>query len=212
MTSTPGSVSSGMVVGASAGDRFPLRAPPAWAQVRAITADSVLLGASCLISYWLTARILSLAYSVSAADDALGGMWAVVATVFVFRNTYDKTLAAALSRIAATLVSFALCLAYLAFLPFHLWGLAVLVGLSVLVTTMIGRPGDAITAAITTTVVLVVAELSPHDAWQQPILRLADTAAGVAVGLAAAWLALRSIRPRNPAGEAIPRHHCDQRC
>ena len=89
-------------------------------------------------------------------------------------------------------------------LPFHLWGLAVLVGLSVLVTALTGRPGDEITAAITTTVVLVVAELSPHHAWQQPILRLADTAIGVAVGLGAAWFALHATRPRIRPAEAGP--------
>jgi uncharacterized membrane protein YccC len=149
---------------------------------------------ACLISYWLTTRVLSLVYSVSAADDALGGMWAVVTTVFVVRDSYANSLAAALSRMAATLVSFALCLAYLAFLPFDAWGLAVLVGLSVQITVLVDRPDDAITAAITTTVVLVVASLSPHDAWQQPILRLADTAIGAAIGLAAAWLALRAVR------------------
>jgi uncharacterized membrane protein YccC len=49
------------------------------------------------------------------------------------------------------------------------------------------RPGDAITAGITTAIVMVVAAASPHDAWQQPILRLADTVIGVAVGVAAAW-------------------------
>ena len=70
-----------------------------------------------------------------------------------------------------------------------------MVGLSVLVTALIGRPGDQVTAAITTTVVLVVAGLNPNEAWQQPILRLADTVIGVAVGLTAAWLFLR-IRPR----------------
>ena len=48
------------------------------------------------------------------------------------------------------------------------------------------------TAAITTAVVLIVAEVSPHDAWAQPILRLADTVVGVAVGLAAAWLVRRA--------------------
>jgi uncharacterized membrane protein YccC len=92
-------------------------------------------------------------------------------------------------------VSFALCLAYLAFFPFTPWGLAILVGLSVLVTALIGRPGDEITAGITTTVVMVVAGLSPHEAWRQPVLRLADTAIGVAVGLVAAWLGVRAIRP-----------------
>jgi uncharacterized membrane protein YccC len=42
---------------------------------------------------------------------------------------------------------------------------------------------------------MVAAQLSPHDAWRQPILRLADTAIGVAAGLVAAWLGLRAIRP-----------------
>ena len=176
--------------------RFGVAAPaPSGAQVRAAVADSILLAVACLASYWLTTSVLSLAYSVSASDDALGGLWAVVATVFLFRESYDKSLAAAVSRMAATLVSFTLCLAYLAFLPFRLWGLAVLIGLSVRVTAVIGRPEDEITAGITTAVVMVVAELSPHDTWRQPVLRLADTAIGVAVGLVAAWLGLRAVRP-----------------
>jgi uncharacterized membrane protein YccC len=103
-------------------------------------------------------------------------------------------------------VSFVLCLIYLIFLPFHAWALAVLIGASALVATLIGRPGDAITAGITTAVVMVVAAVSPHDAWQQPILRFADTVIGVAVGVAAAWAGLRVIRPitqlaRQPGGE-----------
>ena len=182
-------------MGASKVRRFPLRALPPRAKVRAVAADSVLLGVACLVSYVLTTRVLSLVYSVSVADDALGGMWAVIATVFLFRDSYNKSLSAAVSRMAATLVSFVLCLAYLAFLPFHAWGLALMVGLSVLVTALIGRPEDEITAGITTTVVMVVAGLSPHEAWRQPILRLADTIIGVAVGLIAAWLGLRAIRP-----------------
>jgi uncharacterized membrane protein YgaE (UPF0421/DUF939 family) len=197
-----GSVSSGKVSQVTPGSRFPLGALPPRAQVRAVAADSVVLGVAGLISYWLTTRVLSLVYSVSADDDALGGMWAVIATVFVFRDSNIKSVAAALSRMAATLVSLVLCLAYLAFLPFHPWGLAILAGLSILVTTLIGRPDDAITAAITTTVVLVVAELSPHDAWQQPILRLADTAIGAAVGLAAGWLALHVVGPRIRSSES----------
>ena len=192
--SVSGSVSGGKVSKLKL-DRFWLPALPPQAEVRAAAADSFLLAVACLASYWLTTRALSLVYSVSKDDDALGGMWAVIATVFLFRDSYNKSLAAALSRMAATLVSFALCLSYLAFLPFHPWGLALLVGLSVLVTALIGRPEDEITAGITTTVVMVAASLSPHDAWRQPILRLADTAIGVAVGVVAAWLGLRAVRP-----------------
>jgi hypothetical protein len=173
--------------------RFALPALPAPAEVRSAVLDSFLLGVACLASYWLTTRVLSLVYSVSKDDDALGGMWSVIATVFLFRASYQQSLAAAVTRMAATLVSFVLCLAYLAFLPFHPWGLALMVGLSVLVTALIGRPEDEITAGITTTVVLVVAGLSPQEAWRQPILRLADTAVGVAVGVVAAWLGLRAV-------------------
>ena len=57
--------------------------------------------------------------------------------------------------------------------------------------TLIGRPGDAVTAAITTAVVMVVAAVNPRNAWQQPILRFADTI----IGVAAAWIGLRLIRP-----------------
>jgi hypothetical protein len=47
--------------------------------------------------------------------------------------------------------------------------------------------------------ILDTPELSPHDAWQQPILRLADTAIGVAVGIAAASIGLHFIRwPSHP--------------
>jgi uncharacterized membrane protein YccC len=116
----------------------------------------------------------------------------VIATVFVFRDSYQHSVSAAVSRILATMVSFALCLAYLAFLPFHEWALALLIGSSVLAVHAIGRPGDAAVAAITTAVVLVAAALSPQHAWQQPILRLADTI----IGVAAAWLGLRLVGPR----------------
>ena len=186
--SVSGSLSSGRVRKLKL-HQVPLSALPPQAEIRAAAVDSIVLAVACLVSYLLTTRALSLVYSVSKDDDALGGMWAVIATVFLFRDSYNKSLAAAVSRIAATLVSFALCLAYLAFLPFQPWGLAILVGLSVLVTVLIGRPQDEITSGITTAVVMVVAKLSPHDAWRQPILRLADTAIGVAV----AW------RPRGLA-------------
>jgi hypothetical protein len=43
---------------------------------------------------------------------------------------------------------------------------------------------------------MVVAAINPHDAWREPILRLGDTAIGVAVGLGAASIGsgLRTLR------------------
>jgi uncharacterized membrane protein YgaE (UPF0421/DUF939 family) len=155
--------------------------------------ECVVLAVACLITYWLARNLLSRVYSVSRDDDVLGGLWAVIATIFVLRDSFGKSVAAAVSRMSATFVSFVLCLIYLAFLPFHAWALAVLVG----------RPGDAVTAGITTAVIMVVAAVSPQHAWQQPILRLADTIIGVAVGALAAWTGLQ-VKRLLPARSVLP--------
>lgn len=167
-----------------------------WTQLRRPIAECALLAVACLITYLMVTRLLSRLYFVSKDDDNLGGMWAVISTIFVHRHSYRESVTAAASRTAATSVSFVICLIYLIFLPFHSWALALLIGVSALTATLLGRPEDAITAAITTAVVLVVAEVTPHHAWQQPLLRLADTVIGVAVGIAAAWIDLRITRLR----------------
>jgi uncharacterized membrane protein YccC len=141
---------------------------------------------ACFISYLVMTHVLS--PFVAEADAFLGGMWATVATVFVFRETRVGSLAAGISRLIATGVSFALCLAYLLILPFHPTGLAVLLGVGTLIMMYLGRRDDIVTTGITTTVVMVVAAMSPQDAWHQPLLRLADTVVGIAVGVACKWI------------------------
>ena len=181
---------------------------PSWPQARTAVVECVILAVACLITYWLVTNALSRVYSSSRDDDLLGGMWAVLATIFVLRDSFRKSVAAAVSRMSATFVSFVLCLIYLAFLPFHPWALAVLVGASALAVMLAGRPGDAVTAGITTAVILVVAAVTPQHAWQQPILRLADTVVGVAVGAIAAWTAMRAKSflpaPSGPSGPPDP--------
>jgi uncharacterized membrane protein YccC len=149
------------------------------------------LAISCLISYALITRILTRAYFVSRDDELLGGMWAVAATIFVYRESYQQSVRAALSRMAATSLSFVLCLIYLLIFPFHSWGMAALIGVGAIVLTLLGRSEDIITTGITTAVVMVVAGISPQYAWKQPILRLVDTVVGVGVGVVAAWISLR---------------------
>ena len=151
---------------------------------------SASLAVACLLSYYVITELLNKVHSLSKADDMLGGMWAVIATIFVYRVSYRESLVAALTRISATLLSFALCLVYLLFIPFQPWGLALLVGAGALVLMLLERSGDIVICSITTAVVMVVAALSPHNAWQQPILRLGDTVMGVAVGLGAAWMTM----------------------
>jgi len=119
---------------------MPERAYLSWAETRAAILDCAVLAIACLASYLLVTRLLSQLYFISTADARLGGIWAVIATIFGIRDSYRRSVSAAVSRIAATLVSFLLCLLYL--------------------------------------------------------LRFADTIVGVAIGVGAAWIGLRVIRPR----------------
>lgn len=145
------------------------------------------LGLAALVSYELTTRVLTNAIS-SRDDQMLGGMWSVAATLFVCRQSYVESVRASLSRTAATSLSFILCLGYLMFFPFSSSGMAVLIAIGAVIMIMIGRPGDVITASITTAVVMVVAGITPQHAWHQPILRLLDTLIGIGVGITAAWI------------------------
>jgi uncharacterized membrane protein YccC len=137
---------------------------------------------ACLISYAVTTYAVT--PFLARPDVFLAGMWATVATMFVFRPTRLEALSAGISRLIATCVSFALCLAYFLVLPFHPLGLAALLGLGTLIMMSLGRRDDIITTGITTTVVAVVAAMGPqHDAWRQPLLRVVDTVIGIATGV-----------------------------
>jgi uncharacterized membrane protein YccC len=172
----------------------PARPGLSGAQARTAVLECTVLAVACFVAYWLVTHLLSRLHSISPIDDIVGGLWAVIGTIFVSRNTYQKSFTAGVSRIAGTLVSFALCLVYLVFLPFHVWALALLIGLSSLIMILIGRPGDALTAAVATAVLITLAQLNPQHAWEQPILRLADTIIGVIVGVAVTWLGRLVIR------------------
>jgi uncharacterized membrane protein YccC len=168
-------------------------------ETRLVLLHGVMLSILCVISYWLITRTLAHMFSASRDDDLLGGMWAVVATIFVYRYGYEESVGAALSRVGATSLSFVLCFIYLLFFPFHLWGMATLIGVGAIVMSLLGRKDEIITTGITTAVVMVVAAISPDHAWKQPILRVVDTIVGVAVGVLGAWISLKSGHRRRAA-------------
>jgi uncharacterized membrane protein YccC len=96
----------------------------------------------------------------------------------------------------ATVVSFVLCIAYLLVFPFHALGLAAVVGLGAVILLLARRGSDVVTAGVTTAVILVVAAQTPDKTWEPPVLRLINTAIGIGVGLAMAWLT-RRLGPRH---------------
>ena len=52
------------------------------AGIRDAVLDSVVLAVACLVAYLLVTKLLSRLYFISRDDDLLGGMWAVIATIF----------------------------------------------------------------------------------------------------------------------------------
>jgi hypothetical protein len=144
-----------------------------------------MLAISCLISYWLITNILAREYSVSRDNDLLGGMWAVIATIFVFRYRILQSDRAGISRTLATFLSFALCFLYFLIFPFNVFGMVALIWIGTVILCLVGNSEAIVTTAITTAVVFVVAGISKGPAWMQPILRLVDTSVGVVVGFLA---------------------------
>jgi uncharacterized membrane protein YgaE (UPF0421/DUF939 family) len=138
------------------------------------------------ITYYLMAFVVPLLTHRLA--EPVGILWAVISTVFVFRDTRAHSLAAGISRLTATCVSFVLCFVYLLLLPPGFLALIALIAISASLMMVLGRRDDIGLTAITTVVVLIVAVSSPQNAWQQPLLRLMDTVAGVAVGIASKWI------------------------
>jgi uncharacterized membrane protein YccC len=150
-------------------------------------AYAIEMAIACWLSYTVAAWIL--ASFASSADDLLGGMWATVATIFVFRDTCFHSWSAGLDRMIATAVSFALCLPWLFFFTATPLALGCLIGAGTLVMMLLNRRVDIGLTGITTAVVLVVAMISPEHAWQQPLLRFVDTIIGISIGLCCKWMA-----------------------
>lgn len=157
-----------------------------------------ILAVACLVSYWLITYILAREHSVSRDNDLLGGMWAVIATIFVFRQSVRHSARAGLTRAVATLLSFALCFIYFLIFPFSVFGMIALIWVSTIILAFLGRYDDIVTTAITTSVIFVVVALSPGPAWMQPVLRLVDTAVGIAIGMLASLLTLAFVRLNEP--------------
>jgi len=164
----------------------------------------VLLAVRCLLSYKIITGLLTFSGFVLRDDELLGGY--VGSRRHDLCASYEESAKAALLRTSATVLSFALCLLYLLVFPFRVWGLLIATGATVL--DLIGRSEDVITASITNTVVMVVAAISPQQAWRQPILRLIDTIVRIAVGIAGAWIGLKlATRIPNQASSGVGQIH-----
>jgi uncharacterized membrane protein YccC len=151
-------------------------------------AYAVDMAIACLVTYWIMMAIHS-RFSFGASSEVVGTLWAIVSTVYVFRDTRAKSLSASIGRLIATVVSFMLCFAYLLLFPFTPIGLLAVLAWGTLVMMVLGRRDEIGLTGVTTAVVMLVAAVDVQDAWQQPLLRLMETLIGIAVGMSCKWVA-----------------------
>ena len=67
-------------------------------------AYAVDISIACLITYWLTAFLIPY---MGRPATPVGILWALISTVFVYKDTRDNSLSAGISRLVATFISFA---------------------------------------------------------------------------------------------------------
>jgi uncharacterized membrane protein YgaE (UPF0421/DUF939 family) len=142
---------------------------------------------ACLVTSWV--MIFLLPRLVGWHSTSVGVLWAVISTVFVYKDTRTHSLSAGMSRLIATFAGFALCLIYLSLLPATTIGMGALITVGVLLMIISGRPDETGLTAITIAVIMIVATNNPQDAWLQPLLRLVDTLIGISIGVACKWVA-----------------------
>jgi uncharacterized membrane protein YccC len=142
---------------------------------------------ACLVTYWVVAFLIP--NLAGRPSTSVGILWAVISTVFVYKDTRSHSLSAGISRLIATMIGLALCLSYLLLLPITSFGMAVVIFVGTLVTISLERHDEIGLTAITTAVVMIVAASEPQNAWQQPLLRLVDTVVGIAIGVVCKWAA-----------------------
>ena len=142
---------------------------------------------ACLITSWV--MIFLLPGLVGWHSTSVGVLWAVISTVFVYKDSRTHSLAAGISRLIATFAGFALCLIYLLLLPATTIGMGVLIAVGVLLMIISGRRDETGLTAITIAIITIIAANNPQDAWLQPLLRLVDTLIGISIGVACKWVA-----------------------
>ncbi len=154
---------------------------------------------AALITYWIMTGPVVLMFGRSTTE--IGTLWAVISTVFVYRDTRGHSVMAGISRLFATGLSCVLCFVYLLVFPSTGVGMAAMIAIASAIAMALGRRDDVIVVAITCAVILIVAAFDRHDALLQPILRLFDTFVGVVVGVI--WKSIAAVVYARATGEPL---------
>lgn len=119
-----------------------------------------------------------------------GALWSMVSGIVVMQETRQGTIDTAGLRILGSFIGAVMSAIYLSLLPFSPFGMAVTIGLTVLVCQHLRLPGHARLAALTVGVIMVISSLNPDlNPIVNAALRFSESVIGsvAAILLIALW-------------------------
>lgn len=139
------------------------------------------------LASYLAGRYLT--ESIHPSSSVIGALWSLVSGIVVLQASIEETHKSASRRLIGTLIGAIVGALYLMFLPFGALGMALCVGVTVLVCQWFTVPDNGRLAAITVVIVMLVSigspDLSPAI---NGTLRFVESCIGVGVALATVHL------------------------
>jgi uncharacterized membrane protein YccC len=124
-----------------------------------------------------------------ARSSSIGGLWSLVSGVVVLQATSRDTWQSAVLRVLGTLIGAILSSFYLHFFPFSPIGMAVSVGLTVLLCQMLKVPDHGRLAAITVALIMVISSGNPElSPFANASLRFIESVIGAGIAVLAVLL------------------------
>ena len=147
--------------------------------------------AAYLVGYYFTA-------SFHGRSSSIGGLWSLVSGIVVLQATSRDTWKSAVLRVLGTLIGAMLSGFYLYLFPFSPVGMAVSVGLTVLLCQMVEVPDHGRLAAITVALVMVISSGNPElSPFANAALRFIESVIGAGTAVLAVLLWPKTEEPPN---------------
>src|SRR5262245_42917283 len=111
--------------------------------------------AAYLVGYYFTA-------SFHASSSSIGALWSLISAIVVLQATTRDTWKSAVLRILGTLIGATVAGFYLYFFSFNVVGIAISIGLTVLLCQMVEVPDHGRLTTITVTLIMVISSGNPE--------------------------------------------------
>jgi uncharacterized membrane protein YccC len=140
----------------------------------------------CLAAYLVGFYFTGLFHGRSTS---IGGLWSLVSGIVVLQATSRETWKSAVLRVLGTLIGATVGGFYLYLLPFTPIGMAVSIGLTVLLCQALKVPDHGRLAAITVAIIMVISSANPElSPFANASLRFIESAIGAGIAVLAVLL------------------------